>query len=1050
MKTSVFLAISTVFLSFISASALAQFSLEDRVRKPPPDAAALTAQMTQIIDHIDSPEYAAQVSWGEHVVLCYRLTRGVDPTLVEFTLLTNLCNLGFSRHTALAMVMADDKIMPTWDQVRDFLANRSMQDFQTTTSISNTALTLGSASPQAILRAFQLEEKKELAANGPFPAAKARPNQQKALPGTAYNTYFGFLHAHSDLSDGSGSPAEAYSHARDVAGLDFFALTDHGSCMVVFPWESSKYKKLLRTADEFYVPGSYAALYGFEWSSPIYGHINVMNVRSFTHFLDKVSLNSIYRWIGDRPYSIARFNHPGREDNFDAEFKHFRYEPYAANSMVGLEVWNKGHDFSEQFYTCSWDVCQAPTFMDEGIRKGWRLGPLGGGDNHHREWGTNTDFRVAVLATSLTRENIINAYFARRFYATEDKNLLLDVRVGGNPMGSQLEGWHREFRVEANDSAGDTFAELRFYRDGYILETRTVSGNSVEATFTDPTATGRNHYYVVVVQSDGDQAVSSPIHMNGAPPPPPAVACFTKSCNGFSCTFNASCSTGEGGITSYVWNFGDGSTATGPNVSHSFSGSGTYTVRLTVTDSIGQTHSTTQQVSVTCGDTVRPNVSLTAPANGAYVWGSTAFSANATDNIGVDKVQFRIGNQVACVATNPPWNCQANLNGYATGDYTVKAVAFDDCGNFRVSGSRTIRIVSNPEMVVDLPITNSTVSGEAVEISGWATDPNRVTSLTVTLDNAVTIPVTYGTRRAGVCQSIPVNDPNCPDVGFSATFNSTLYENGAHSIVVVATDATGKQTTQTIPFTIDNAPAMECTPGPNTLCLRNNRFKVEAFYVSNGNGQPARARAYSDKSGFFWFFGPDNIEVGVKVLGPVNGKWWVFHGAGTDREYTLAVTDTVTGEVRSYVKPNGSFCGEADTQAFPAATPAFFGEPDSKEPSDSLKATSGCTPSSTRMCLQEDRFQVEVLRNGVAQPSVELTSDSGSVWFFNADNAEVFVKVLDGRSANNHFWVFYGSMTDRDFTVRVVDTHTGQEVTYDNSLGNNCGNGDTTAFFEAP
>jgi hypothetical protein len=39
--------------------------------------------------------------------------------------------------------------------------------------------------------------------------------------------FFGNLHSHTSLSDGSGTPAEAYEHARDTAGLDFLALTEH-------------------------------------------------------------------------------------------------------------------------------------------------------------------------------------------------------------------------------------------------------------------------------------------------------------------------------------------------------------------------------------------------------------------------------------------------------------------------------------------------------------------------------------------------------------------------------------------------------------------------------------------------------------------------------------------------------------------------------------------------------------------------------------------------------------------------------------------------------
>jgi len=1047
MRKFSFLAGLLLTLLLTSFNSLAQLSISNQ---PPRDAAVLTEQMREIIDLIDSAAYATDVSWPEHIVLCYQLTRGADPTLLEFAVLNaSLEEIEIDRHTVLAIAIAGEREMPSWDQIRTFLGTRSVLDFQSSPSILSTVQALASASTADILKALEDEEEKEQAELRSLRAQKTEPTQ-KTLPGVAYNTYFGFLHAHSNLSDGEGGPEEAYTYARDVAGLDFFALTDHGINMIVFPWQSSKYQRLLNAADNHDAPGSYAALYGFEWSSPWLGHINVMNVRSFTHVLRRITLGSIYRWIGERPYCIARYNHPGRQDATNSEFNHFSYEPAVANNMVGLEVWNKGHDFDEQFYTCTWGSCQAPTFMDEGIRKGWRLGPLGGGDNHHRQWGTTTDFRVAVLSTQLTRNDIVNAYFDRRFYATEDKNLRLDVRVQGHPMGSRLTNSIREIRMEASDSGGDTFAEVRLYRDGHVMDTRAVSGNSVAATFNDPGSSGANHYYVVVRQTDGDEAVSSPIYISGPAPPTPPVACFTKSCQGFSCTFNASCSTGSNPITSYVWNFGDGSTGTGANVSHSFPSNGTYTVRLTVTDSTGLTHSTTQQVSVTCGDTIRPNVSLTAPADSAYIWGSTTFSANATDNVGVDRVQFRINDQVVCTDNNSPWSCQVNVNNYPTGNYTIKAVAFDDCGNFRASAPRTVRIVSNPEMAVDQPIANSAVSGQAVAITGWATDPNRVTSLTIKLDGVVTIPVTYGTPRSNVCLSVPVSDPNCPNVGFAATFNSTLYENGPHTLVVVATDATGKQTSQTINFTIDNAPAITCTPGPYTLCLQDNRFKVEAFYVSNGVGEAARARTFSDKSGFFWFFGSANLEVGVKVLGPVNGYWWVFHGAGTDREYTLAVTDTVTGEVRSYVKPGGSFCGDADTQAFPSAAPGLMVEGTDSESATNQKMAGGCTPSSTRMCLQNDRFQVEVLRNGVAQPAIELTTDTGTVWFFNAENAEVFVKVLDGRGFNGHYWVFYGSLTDRDFTVRVVDTLTGQEVTYDNTLGNNCGNGDTIAFPDMP
>jgi hypothetical protein len=61
-------------------------------------------------------------------------------------------------------------------------------------------------------------------------------------------------------------------------------------------------------------------------------------------------------------------------------------------------------------------------------------------------------------------------------------------------------------------------------------------------------------------------------------------------------------------------------------------------------------------------------------------------------------------------------------------------------------------------------------------------------------------------------------------------------------------------------------------------------------------------------SGLFWFFHPDNWELMVKVLDgcALNGHHWVFAAATTTVEYTLTVTDTLTGETKAYHNPLGT------------------------------------------------------------------------------------------------------------------------------------------------
>lgn len=54
----------------------------------------------------------------------------------------------------------------------------------------------------------------------------------------------------------------------------------------------------------------------------------------------------------------------------------------------------------------------------------------------------------------------------------------------------------------------------------------------------------------------------------------------------------------DGTIAAYLWDFGDGKTATGSTTTHTYDDDGTYTVRLTVTDDDGSTGTTTRPVSV--------------------------------------------------------------------------------------------------------------------------------------------------------------------------------------------------------------------------------------------------------------------------------------------------------------------------------------------------------------------------------------------------------------------------------------------------------------------
>lgn len=104
----------------------------------------------------------------------------------------------------------------------------------------------------------------------------------------------------------------------------------------------------------------------------------------------------------------------------------------------------------------------------------------------------------------------------------------------------------------------------------------------------------------------------------------------------------------------------------------------------------------------------------------------------------------------------------------------------------------------------------------------------------------------------------------------------------------------------------------------------------------------------------------------------------------------------------------------------------------------STPSSSTCTANSSTLCLQNARFRVTAdwqIPNGTSgtASAVQLTANTGYLWFFTADNVEVVIKVLDGCAINSRFWVFAGGLTNVAVTIHVTDTQTGATNNYINA-----------------
>jgi len=144
------------------------------------------------------------------------------------------------------------------------------------------------------------------------------------------------------------------------------------------------------------------------------------------------------------------------------------------------------------------------------------------------------------------------------------------------------------------------------------------------------------------------------------------VSAFTVSSSTTQCsnndnfTFNNTSSTGAGVI--YLWSFGDGTTSTLASPTKSYTGSGTFTVILTVTNAVGSVTSS-QDVVVLAGPTVDFNTYSNTNSGGSFTFVSTSSVPAGTMTYAWD-----LGNGTTSNLVNP------TVTYAAPGTYTVKLV----------------------------------------------------------------------------------------------------------------------------------------------------------------------------------------------------------------------------------------------------------------------------------------------------------------------------------------------------------------------------------------
>jgi Big-like domain-containing protein len=128
---------------------------------------------------------------------------------------------------------------------------------------------------------------------------------------------------------------------------------------------------------------------------------------------------------------------------------------------------------------------------------------------------------------------------------------------------------------------------------------------------------------------------------------------------------------------------------------------GSHTLTATATDTIGQTASDSNTVTV---DNTPPTAAVTSPDPGATVLGTIAVEASATDAGGMVSVEFFVDGSSIGSDTNGTdgWSVSWNTNNAINGSHDLTARARDSAGNTTTSAPRQVTVDNPP--IVDITV----------------------------------------------------------------------------------------------------------------------------------------------------------------------------------------------------------------------------------------------------------------------------------------------------------------------------------------------------------
>jgi len=334
--------------------------------------------------------------------------------------------------------------------------------------------------------------------------------------------YWGDIHGHTAMSDGSGTLDQAYTHAREVARLDFVTITDHDIMLDIwnpFSWALEKY------AANIYNSENFVTLVAYEWTAGFptnpYGHINVYYrdadglMLPNLHLRDYGDPDKLWRalrsWKSMTGSDVITITHHTACDSNNK----YDWSYYDSELMPLVEVYS-AHGSSECMASEGnprplrvrqyGEINKHGYYVRDALAMGYRVGMICSSDTHdgrlghpllHTALNTHSQYPLAMLpmfrdalmqegsltaimASELSRNSIFYGLKNRSCYGTTHVNrMILNLTMNDYPVGYN----RSEFIVPTINSVQNISISARADRFKDFLKLELFRNNEVFCTW---------------------------------------------------------------------------------------------------------------------------------------------------------------------------------------------------------------------------------------------------------------------------------------------------------------------------------------------------------------------------------------------------------------------------------------------------------------------------------------------------------------------------------------------------------------------------------------